>query len=45
MLVDEMVSEKKEIIKGIYDIDIKDQARIIIEINEIVLFLLKENEN
>ncbi|CAD8081300.1 unnamed protein product [Paramecium primaurelia] len=45
MLVDEMVSEKKEIIKGIYDIDIKDQARIIIEINEIVLFLLKESEN
>ncbi|CAK87677.1 unnamed protein product (macronuclear) [Paramecium tetraurelia] len=45
MLVDELVSEKKEVIKGIYDIDIKDQARIIIEINEIVLFLLKENQN
>ncbi|CAD8084250.1 unnamed protein product [Paramecium sonneborni] len=45
MLVDEMVSEKKEIIKGIFDIDIKDQARILIEINEIILYLLKEKEN
>ncbi|CAD8106737.1 unnamed protein product [Paramecium sonneborni] len=44
MLIEEMVSEKKGIIKNIFDIDIKDQVRVIIEINEIILFLLQENK-
>ncbi|CAD8198917.1 unnamed protein product [Paramecium pentaurelia] len=44
MLIEEIVQEKKEIIKAIFDIDIKDQVRVIIEINEIVLFLLKDNQ-
>ncbi|CAD8106028.1 unnamed protein product [Paramecium primaurelia] len=44
MLIEEIVSEKKEIIKAIFDIDIKDQVRVIIEINEIVLFFLKDNQ-
>lgn len=34
MLMDEMINEKKDILKGIFEIDIKDQVRIIIEANE-----------
>lgn len=32
--MDELIYEKKEILKGIFEIDIKDQVRIIIEANE-----------